>query len=57
VMSGYDETCLYMHDPDPEEYHRSELDCQFVPIARDDFDRMSCFGKNRLRTAVILWPC
>jgi ribosomal protein S18 acetylase RimI-like enzyme len=56
VMSGYDETCLYMHDPDPDEVHRSELDCQFVPIARGDFDRMSCFGKNRLRTAVILWP-
>ncbi|MDD1612723.1 MAG: peptidase C39 family protein [Methylococcaceae bacterium] len=56
VMSGFDEACLYMHDPDPEEDHKSELDCQFVPIARADFDRMSCFGKNRLRTAVILWP-
>jgi len=56
VMSGFDDACLYMHDPDPEDDHKSELDCQFVPIARADFDRMSCFGKNRLRTAVILWP-
>ena len=56
VMSGFDEACLYMHDPDPEEEHKSELDCQFVPVARADFERMSCFGKNRLRTAVIIWP-
>lgn len=56
VVSGFDNDCLYMHDPDPEEGRQSELDCQFIPIAREDFDRMSCFGKTRLRTAVILWP-
>ncbi|MEC4747945.1 GNAT family N-acetyltransferase/peptidase C39 family protein [Methylomicrobium sp. Wu6] len=56
VMSGFDDACLYMHDPDADEDHKNELDCQFVPVARADFDRMSCFGKNRLRTAVILWP-
>ncbi|AEF99798.1 GNAT family N-acetyltransferase/peptidase C39 family protein [Methylomonas methanica] len=54
VMSGFDNDCLYMHDPDPEEGRQSELDCQFIPIAREDFERMSCFGKNRLRTAVII---
>lgn len=54
VMSGFDKDCLYMHDPDPEEGRQSELDCQFIPIAREDFERMSCFGKNRLRTAVII---
>ena len=56
VMSGYDEDCLYMHDSDPDEHRQSELDCQYIPIAREDFDRMSCFGKNRLRTAVIIRP-
>lgn len=56
VMSGFDEDCLYMHDPDPDEPRQSELDCQFIPIAREDFDRMSCFGKTRLRTAVIIRP-
>jgi len=56
VMSGFDQDCLYMHDPDPEEGRQSELDCQYIPIACEDFDRMSCFGKNRLRTAVIVWP-
>lgn len=54
VMSGYDNDCLYMHDPDPDEGRQSELDCQFIPVARQDFDRMSCFGKSRLRTAVIV---
>jgi len=54
VMSGFDKDCLYMHDPDPEEGRQSEIDCQYIPIAREDFDRMSCFGKNRLRTAVIV---
>ncbi len=54
VMSGFDDDCLYMHDSDPDEHRQSELDCQFIPIAREDFDRMSCFGKNRLRTAVII---
>lgn len=56
VMSGFDDDCLYMHDSDPEEGRQNELDCQFIPVAREDFDRMSCFGKNRLRTAVIIWP-
>ncbi|MDD5321583.1 MAG: GNAT family N-acetyltransferase/peptidase C39 family protein [Methylococcales bacterium] len=56
VMSGFDDDCLYMHDSDPDDGRQSELDCQFIPIAREDFDRMSCFGKNRLRTAVIIWP-
>ncbi len=56
VMSGFDKDCLYMHDSDPDEGRQSELDCQFIPIAREDFDRMSCFGKSRLRTAVIVWP-
>jgi hypothetical protein len=56
VMSGFDDDCLYMHDPDPDDGRQSEIDCQFIPIARENFDRMSCFGKNRLRTAVIILP-
>lgn len=54
VMSGFDDDCLYMHDSDPDDGRQSELDCQFIPIAREDLDRMSCFGKSRLRTAVIV---
>jgi hypothetical protein len=53
-MSGFDDDCLYMHDSDPDDERQNELDCQFIPVAKEDLERMSCFGKNRLRTAVIV---
>ncbi len=56
VMSGYDDDCLYMHDPDPEDDLQNQMDCQFIPIARADLDKMFSFGKTRLRTAVIVKP-
>jgi predicted double-glycine peptidase len=54
TISGYDSQCLYVHDPDPEEISQSALDCQYLPIAREDFARISVFGQQRLRTAVIV---
>ncbi len=54
VISGFDDRCLYVHDPDPDEKHQDLLDCQYMPIALDDFDSMSLFGTSRLRTAVII---
>lgn len=54
AVSGYDNECLYVHDPDPEEKSQSPLDCQYLPIARADFDKISLFGQQRLRTAVII---
>ncbi|MCB1699242.1 MAG: GNAT family N-acetyltransferase/peptidase C39 family protein [Pseudomonadales bacterium] len=62
VLSGYDEHCLYFHDPDLEmgpyetiaDENRDSIECQHVPIARQDFASMSLFGSRRLRTAVIL---
>ncbi len=54
TVSGYDSDCLYVHDPDPEEISQTPLDCQYLPIAREDFARISCFGQSRLRTAVIV---
>lgn len=62
VLSGFDESCLYFHDPDLEigphqtiaDENRDAIECQHVPIARADFASMSLFGANRLRTAVIL---
>jgi ribosomal protein S18 acetylase RimI-like enzyme/predicted double-glycine peptidase len=54
TVSGYDNECLYVHDPDPEEISQSALDCQYLPIAREDFSRISIFGQQRLRTAVII---
>ena len=54
TVSGYDSECLYVHDPDPEENSQTPLDCQHLPIAREDFARISCFGRDRLRTAVLV---
>jgi len=56
AISGYDERCFYVHDPDPDEKHQDLLDCQYMPIAQNDFDPMSSFGSNRLRTAIIIYP-
>ncbi len=54
AVSGYDSDCLYVHDPDPDETIQSALDCQYLPIAREDFSLISSFGAQRLRTALIL---
>lgn len=54
TVSGYDRDCLYVHDPDPDLDSQTPLDCQYLPIARDDFARMSCFGQSRLRTGFIV---
>lgn len=54
VLSAFDDEFFYLHDPDPEEGLQTDLDCQYLPIGRDDFDRMARFGRDRLRTAVII---
>lgn len=57
VLAAFDDTFLYLHDPDPEEGVQTELDCQYLPVARRDFDRMARFGRDRLRTAVLIRKC
>jgi ribosomal protein S18 acetylase RimI-like enzyme len=54
VLSAFDDEFFYLHDPDPEEGLQTDLDCQYLPVARSDFDRMARFGRDRLRTAVII---
>lgn len=54
-VTGMDADCLYVHDPDPDDARQSAIDCQHVPIARADFAKMSSFGRDQLRTAVILY--
>ena len=54
TVTGMDDVCMYVHDPDPTEGSQIEFDCQNIPIARGDFDKMSAFGAERLRTAVVL---
>lgn len=49
-----DEHCLYVHDPDIDSPQQLAIDCQYKPIARDDFHKMSAFGSGRLRTALAI---
>jgi ribosomal protein S18 acetylase RimI-like enzyme len=55
-VTGMDDVCLYVNDPDIDDQHQVAMDCQHIPIARDDFAKMSSFGSERLRTAIILEP-
>ncbi|MCB1615803.1 MAG: GNAT family N-acetyltransferase/peptidase C39 family protein [Pseudomonadales bacterium] len=54
TVTSIDDTCLYVHDPDLDEKNQVPLDCQHIPIARDDFAKMSAFGSQRLRTAIVI---
>jgi hypothetical protein len=54
AVTGMDEGCIYVHDPDVDEKLQDRLDCQHIPIAREDFAKMSTFGNDKLRTAIIL---
>jgi hypothetical protein len=54
TVTGLDAQCLYVHDPDTSKEGQRALDCQHVPIAREDFARMASFGSARLRTAVAI---
>jgi len=54
-VTGMDDQCLYVHDPDPSG-EQTDLDCQHLPIAREDFVKMSAFGSAGLRTAVVISP-
>ena len=56
TITAMDEACLYLHDPDPPDDDRIALDCEYLPIARADFARMSAFGRDRLRCIVLLRP-
>lgn len=54
TITAYDDACFFVHDPDPSLEEQTGLDCEDLPIARNDFSRMSQFGKDKLRTAVVI---
>ncbi|WP_250460467.1 GNAT family N-acetyltransferase/peptidase C39 family protein [Microbulbifer litoralis] len=53
TLTGIDGECLYVHDPDSDD-EQNPLDSRDLPIAREDFVSMSLFGKEKLRTAVLI---
>ncbi|MDC8831778.1 GNAT family N-acetyltransferase/peptidase C39 family protein [Alteromonas gilva] len=56
VVTGTDEHCVYIHDPDPDTDAAGSgmLDYQHIPVARDDFQRMASYGKRRVQAAVVI---
>ncbi|WP_158895126.1 MULTISPECIES: GNAT family N-acetyltransferase/peptidase C39 family protein [unclassified Pseudomonas] len=55
LVTDCDEDFVYLHDPDVDHsQHRRELDCQHIPVSHAEFDKMSRFGRGKLRAAVIL---
>lgn len=56
TVTAIDDLCLYVHDPDLDEDDLQEKDNQHIPICREDFYKMSSFGKERLRTALVIYP-
>ncbi|PTQ70528.1 GNAT family N-acetyltransferase/peptidase C39 family protein [Pseudomonas sp. GV071] len=56
IVTDCDEDFVYLHDPDVDHsQHRSALDCQHLPVSHADFQRMSCFGANKLRASVVIF--
>ncbi|KAF1067213.1 MAG: hypothetical protein GAK45_01723 [Pseudomonas citronellolis] len=54
-VTGCDEDFIYLHDPDVDHsQHREPLDCQHIPVSHAEFDKMSRFGRSKLRAAVVL---
>lgn len=55
LVTGCDEEFVYLHDPDVDHSRqRRSLDCQHLPVSHAEFVRMSAFGRQRVRAAVML---
>ena len=55
AVTHIDARCVFVHDPDVSD-DQEPLDCQHVPIALEDFDKMAGFGKRKLKTAIAIKP-
>ncbi|WP_416884916.1 GNAT family N-acetyltransferase/peptidase C39 family protein [Marinospirillum sp.] len=57
VVTALDAQFVYIHDPEiDEEDQKSCLDTQQVPITHLEFERMACFGQEKLRACVLVGP-
>ncbi|MDU0353517.1 GNAT family N-acetyltransferase/peptidase C39 family protein [Paraglaciecola aquimarina] len=56
TITAMDQDCLYFHDPSVPDGHVMGFDCQHIPLAKEDFIKLSSYGKNKLRTALVLYP-
>ena len=54
TITNVDDHCFYLHDPDAECLNQQAIDCQYMPIAREDFEKMTSFGSGRLKAAIVI---
>lgn len=54
LVTGIDDECVYVHDPDVNEPVQTDLDCQHLPVAKEAFQTMAAFGSQRLKAAVVV---
>lgn len=52
VVTAYDDLCFYLHDPDTDKLTLAELDCPYLPVAKEDFAKMLNYGRNRFSAAL-----
>lgn len=53
AITHIDDACLYIHDPDLDD-DDNPIDYQHIPIAIEDFSAMATYGKQKLRTCLVL---
>ncbi len=54
VVTASDKLCFYLHDSDPDKVIRSELYCQHIPVAKQDFAKMTTYGATRFSAALLI---
>jgi len=53
IESGY----VYLHDPEvDEDQDKTSTDCVYLPVHQRIFERITCFGKQKERAMVIIYP-
>jgi ribosomal-protein-alanine acetyltransferase len=57
VVTGFDSNYVYAHDPYvTTDVERSVIDCVNMPVPKNDFTRMSRYGRSGLKAVLIIKP-
>jgi hypothetical protein len=54
VVTGFDDDHVYIHDPDEESYHADRTRVRHMKLSRNEFTRMSRYGKDVFRSVVLV---
>lgn len=55
VVTAYDESFVYIHDPDEEGDHSGVISRVHIPIPEDQFLKISRWGKDKLAATVVVY--